>query len=121
MRAPMITWSSRCARARSQPVFGRQRLLRLQDERERHVQEMRSLASELAVNNRRLQQAAMTDFLTGLPNRRYAFDRPGPGVGGSQRRNSSLSCIVIDVDHFKSVNDNHGHDAGDALLRHVGR
>lgn len=98
-----------------------QRMLRLQDERERQALEMRSLASELAVNNRRLQQAAVTDFLTGLPNRRYAFDRLDQEWAASRRRISALSCIVIDVDHFKAVNDTHGHDAGDALLRNVAR
>ena len=96
-----------------------QRLLHMQEEHERHVAEMRSLASELALNNRRLQQAAMTDSLTGLPNRRCAIDRLEQEWAGARRRGSPLSCIVIDVDHFKTVNDTYGHDAGDALLRHI--
>lgn len=98
-----------------------QRLLRLEEERKQHLDEMRGLTSELAVNNRRLQQAATTDFLTGLPNRRYAFDRLEQEWAAAKRRKGALSCIVIDVDYFKTVNDTYGHDAGDALLRNVAR
>lgn len=102
--------------ARLRPI---QRVLRLRDDREMHVAEMRSLASELAVNNRQLQHVAMTDVLTGLPNRRHAFDRMDQEWAATRRTGRPLSCIAIDVDHFKAVNDTYGHDAGDALLRHV--
>jgi two-component system cell cycle response regulator len=96
-----------------------QRLLRIQDERERHVVQMRSLASELAVNNRRLQHTAMTDALTGLQNRRFAFEHLEQEWATAVRQGSALSCIVIDVDHFKTINDTYGHDAGDTVLRHL--
>jgi diguanylate cyclase (GGDEF)-like protein len=102
--------------ARLRPV---QRLQRLEQERERHATEVRSLAAELALNNRRLQQAAMTDALTGLPNRRSALDRLEQAWAGSRSRGIPLSCIVVDVEELRSVNPSRGHEAGDALLRHV--
>ena len=102
--------------ARLRPV---QRLQRLEQERERHETEVRSLAAELALNNRRLQQAAVTDVLTGLPNRRSALDRLEQAWAGSRSRGIPLSCIVVDVKEFALVNQSCGHEAGDALLRHV--
>lgn len=102
--------------ARLRPV---QRLQRLEQERERHETEVRSLAAELALNNRRLQQAAMTDALTGLPNRRSALDRLEQAWAGSRSRGIPLSCIVVDVKELILVNESCGHEAGDALLCHV--
>jgi PleD family two-component response regulator len=52
-----------------------QRVIRLQEEIEREREEIRRYAAELAVTNRRLQEAALTDMLTALPNRRYGMDR----------------------------------------------
>jgi len=102
--------------ARLRPV---QRLQRLEQERERHVAEACSLAAELALNNRRLQLTAMTDLLTGLPNRRSALDRLEQAWAGSRSRDIPLSCIVVEVEELRSVNQSRGHEAGDALLRHV--
>ncbi len=102
--------------ARLRPV---QRLQRLEQERERHATEVRSLAAELALNNRRLQQTAMTDLLTGLPNRRSALDRLEQAWAGSRSRGMPLSCIVVEVEELRPVNQSRGHEAGDALLRHV--
>ena len=61
----------------------------------------------------------MTDSLTDLPNRRYALDRLEQERAAAQRRKAALSCVLIDVDNFKSINDAHGHEGGDAVLRHV--
>lgn len=104
--------------ARLRPV---QRVLRLKDERELHIAEMRSLASELAVSNRQMHHIALTDELSGLPNRRQALDRLEQEWAAARRSGRPLSCIAIDVDYFKSVNDSYGHDVGDALLQHVAR
>lgn len=67
-----------------------------------------------------LRQAAGTDMLTGLLNRRgfagpaeEAFEQARAGRRG-------VAVLVADIDHFKRVNDQHGHDAGDAVIRHVG-
>ena len=102
------------ARIRAAERFVRQRQALAQD-----MEEIRRMAHELAINNRRLQQAVLTDPLTGLPNRRYALDRLEQEISLARRRNGVLSIIMLDVDFFKRVNDQFGHDVGDAVLRHV--
>jgi diguanylate cyclase (GGDEF)-like protein len=62
-----------------------------------------------------------TDELTGLSNRRHFDDQLARLVGEAERRQQPISLIVLDVDHFKRVNDSHGHEAGDAVLRSVAR
>lgn len=94
-----------------------QRVIRLQEEIEREREEIRRYAAELAVTNRRLQEAALTDPLTTLPNRRYGMDRLEQEWAASVRSKRMFACLMIDIDRFKQINDNHGHDVGDAVLR----
>jgi diguanylate cyclase (GGDEF)-like protein len=61
----------------------------------------------------------LLDPLTGIPNRRYAMDRIQQEWAAAERGSRPLSCMLIDVDHFKSVNDNYGHDVGDLVLKRV--
>ena len=89
--------------------------LRLEHERE----ELRHFAAELAISNRRLQEAAMTDVLTGVPNRRYAIDRLYMEWAACARHHRPLAVMVVDLDGFKEINDAHGHDVGDMALRQV--
>jgi diguanylate cyclase (GGDEF)-like protein len=96
-----------------------ERVVRKQAELERALEAMRGLATELAENNRRLERIALTDALTGLPNRRYALERLEQECAAARRRRSPLACLVVDVDHFKRVNDERGHAAGDAVLKQV--
>jgi len=96
-----------------------QRVIRLQQELDRDREEIRRFAAELAVSNRRLQEVALTDSLTGFPNRRYAIERIQQEWSVSSRTRRPLSGMVIDVDQFKTYNDSHGHDVGDAVLRQV--
>lgn len=96
-----------------------QRVIRLQQEIERDREEIRRFAAELAVTNRRLQEVALTDSLTGFPNRRYAMERFQQEWGAASRSKRPLSCMVVDVDAFKTVNDTYGHDVGDAVLRQI--
>lgn len=63
-----------------------------------------------------MEQVAHTDQLTGLPNRRGLAEHLAVGTALAQREVQSLSVMLIDVDHFKQVNDNHGHAVGDAVL-----
>jgi diguanylate cyclase (GGDEF)-like protein len=93
------------------------RVIHLQEEARRDSENLRKFAAELAVANRRLQQAALTDPLTGLPNRRYAMERLDQEWAGALRNNRPLSCLVLDLDRFKHINDTHGHDIGDLVLR----
>jgi diguanylate cyclase (GGDEF)-like protein len=94
-------------------------MIGLQQEVVRDREEIRQHLAELAVLNRTLEQAALTDPLTGLPNRRYALDRLSQEWASSQRSRTPLTCMVVDLDHFKQVNDTYGHDAGDQVLREV--
>lgn len=98
-----------------------QRVIRLQQELDRDREETRRFAAELAVSNRRLQEVALTDALTGFPNRRYAIERVQQEWSVSSRTRRPLSAMVVDVDQFKQYNDNHGHDVGDSVLRQVAR
>jgi two-component system cell cycle response regulator len=72
----------------------------------------------LVEESRRL---ATVDALTGLHNRRAFIEHARREVGRSQRHCDPLSMLLLDVDHFKSVNDTHGHAAGDRVLAAVGR
>ncbi len=96
-----------------------ERVANLQTEAESESEEIRRLAAGLAKNNRRLQEAALIDSLTGIPNRRYAMDRIHQEWSAAERSMRPLSCMLIDVDHFKRINDTYGHDAGDMVLRRV--
>lgn len=71
---------------------------------------------ELTIANQHAQEAALTDVLTGLYNRRHAMERLAQEWAEAERGHRPLSVLVLDIDHFKVVNDKHGHDAGDAAL-----
>ncbi|HMJ36065.1 MAG TPA: diguanylate cyclase [Baekduia sp.] len=80
---------------------------------------LRALHDELARRNAELEQLARTDVLTGLANRRHADDVLRSTIASARRHARTLCAVLIDVDRFKSVNDLHGHAAGDAVLREV--
>lgn len=66
-----------------------------------------------------LQRLSLTDALTGLANRRELEKRLGEELNRAQREGSPLSCLYLDADFFKRVNDSYGHDAGDLVLQHL--
>jgi len=66
-------------------------------------------------------EAAVTDPLTGLPNRRYALSQLAQLAERATAEGSGLAVMMVDVDHFKAVNDLHGHAAGDRVLTEVAR
>lgn len=68
----------------------------------------------------RLRDLAIVDALTGVNNKRYFASRLVEEVLRSQRHETAFSLVLLDLDHFKSVNDTHGHDAGDYVLREIG-
>jgi diguanylate cyclase (GGDEF)-like protein len=78
-------------------------------------------SGEWARSNRRLLQEAHTDPLTRLHNRRYGLDRFSQEWSFAAHSNAALSCLMLDIDHFKRVNDQHGHEIGDVVLAQVAR
>lgn len=75
----------------------------------------------LQTANQHLEELALTDVLTGLPNRRHAMRRLADLWEESTNAGRSLVCIMADADHFKQVNDTGGHDAGDSVLRELAK
>jgi diguanylate cyclase (GGDEF)-like protein len=67
------------------------------------------------------ERAASTDYLTGLANRRTLAAAGELGLRTARAGNGRLAVAVIDIDHFKSINDRYGHDIGDLALQHVAR
>jgi len=71
---------------------------------------------KLRIANERLALLATTDTLTGLHNRRFGLTKLDEEMARVRRGKQEISLMMVDVDHFKEINDNHGHDAGDAVL-----
>jgi diguanylate cyclase (GGDEF)-like protein len=69
----------------------------------------------------RLEMLSVTDELTGLMNRRGLKEKAYFKMRSAKRFGTPLSCVAIDIDYFKKVNDTYGHDAGDAMLCHVAK
>lgn len=67
----------------------------------------------------RLSALACTDPLTGVANRRHFFERAAEELARARRFKRALSLALLDIDHFKLINDSHGHAAGDAVLREL--
>ena len=84
-----------------------------------HLGVVAAICIENAVNRARLLRSGLTDFLTGFHNRRYLHARLREELARAQRAQQPVACLMIDVDHFKRINDQHGHPAGDAVLREV--
>jgi diguanylate cyclase (GGDEF)-like protein len=74
---------------------------------------------ELRAANKRLEELSVTDPLTGVYNRRYLFDRLDAEIKRAYRGKTTLSCLIIDIDHFKAINDERGHLAGDAVIKRL--
>ena len=78
-----------------------------------------AVAISNALSFERLERMATTDGLTGLTNRRHFMDLFAVHVARAERHGRQLSLIMCDIDHFKRVNDTHGHPVGDIVLQHV--
>jgi diguanylate cyclase (GGDEF)-like protein len=68
---------------------------------------------------RDLEQMVMTDMLTNLPNRRAFFEFARSAMDADAVPGAALAAMMIDVDHFKRINDSYGHDVGDVVLKRV--
>jgi diguanylate cyclase (GGDEF)-like protein/PAS domain S-box-containing protein len=86
------------------------------EERLQRFCELVGLALANADARERLANLALTDYLTGLPNRRSFQERLAAEVGRAQRHGRPLALVVLDVDHFKEINDRFGHQVGDRVL-----
>jgi diguanylate cyclase (GGDEF)-like protein len=109
-----------CASAEEQRWF----LLRVTELRDARGERIGAVVSHQDVTSRRLleerlKQLAETDELTGLPNRRKFLRSASDTLQKVKKFHARASVIVLDLDHFKEVNDNYGHEAGDDTLRHL--
>ncbi len=86
-----------------------------------HLGLVAALCLENAANRARLLRSGLTDFLTGFHNRRYLNARLREELARAQRFRQPIACLMIDIDHFKRINDQYGHLAGDTLLREAAR
>ncbi len=98
-----------------------QRIVMLQQELHKEKQDIQRYSAELSVANRRLEMMAYTDILTSLPNRRYALSRLEQEWSAALRYKRPLSVLMLDLDHFKTINDTLGHDGGDVALAHAAK
>lgn len=85
------------------------------------LQSLREKQEEIDRAHKRLEESAITDSLTGLYNRRYLKQVFPKLLAQAQRENHFLSGLTLDIDHFKKINDSHGHLAGDQCLSHISR
>lgn len=84
-----------------------------------HLSAVLSVCLEAAENRERLRFIGLTDSLTNVNNRRFFDQRLLEELERARRGNVPLGCLFIDLDFFKTVNDEHGHQVGDDVLRHV--
>ena len=96
-----------------------QRLIQQHNKIEQATHTIQSYANKLKTTNIQLNQLAMHDALTNLPNRRYVMEYLGQKWTEASQEKEILCCILIDIDFFKKVNDLNGHDAGDYVLEKV--
>ena len=80
---------------------------------------IRSLSEELKNKNKMLEEMAITDGLTGIPNYRYFIDKLEEEVRRGRRYSTPFTLLILDLDNFKEVNDTHGHRHGDFVLQEV--
>ena len=92
---------------------------RMMSERDLLLATERALSSELEAANRTLSDLANTDVLTGVLSRRALFERLTEELARLNRFGGKLAVLMVDIDHFKRVNDKHGHQTGDLVLQAV--
>jgi diguanylate cyclase (GGDEF)-like protein/PAS domain S-box-containing protein len=102
-------------------VWGRLHLTRIEGAEGPSVLAAIEDITEARAAEEQLRHHALHDSLTGMPNRTLIFDRLQQAMARARRGHEAIGVIVVDVDHFKEVNDNYGHPAGDQLLVAIAR
>ncbi len=82
-------------------------------------QRVKTRTEELEVTNAKLLEQATTDVLTGIANRRFFFEMGDRYLQYAHRKRQDMVLMIFDIDFFKNVNDTHGHQVGDEVLKHV--
>ncbi|MCU0831567.1 MAG: GGDEF domain-containing protein [Rhizobiaceae bacterium] len=82
---------------------------------------LQNLTQSLEARSETLEHEALTDALTGMHNRRYFDDAVNEYLDQFRRIDKPVGLMILDLDHFKKVNDTYGHDVGDEVLRQVAR
>lgn len=84
-----------------------------------HLASVTAVCLENAANRARVLRSGLADYLTGMHNRRYLQSRLREELARAQRGGTIVACLMIDVDHFKALNDSCGHLGGDEALRDI--
>ena len=80
---------------------------------------LRAMTESLSARSETLEHAALTDSLTGMQNRRFFDDALREYIEEFRKIDKPVGLMILDLDHFKQVNDTHGHDVGDQVLKAV--
>ena len=105
------------AKVRALEVLHRTELAEQEAQTQRQLNEdLRAALAQLETLHRQLETVSVTDELTGVYNRHYLMSR-GLGLVRAQLQPANVAVAILDIDHFKAVNDTHGHDGGDRVLR----
>ncbi|MBR7800759.1 sensor domain-containing diguanylate cyclase [Undibacterium sp. FT137W] len=80
-----------------------------------------AICLENVINSERLTQIGLTDALTNVSNRRHVEHRILEEIGRARRQHYGIACMYLDIDFFKNINDQHGHQGGDDVLREVAK
>ncbi|HUO79319.1 MAG TPA: DUF484 family protein [Steroidobacteraceae bacterium] len=84
-----------------------------------HLASVTAICLENACNRARVLRSGLSDYLTGWHNRRYLTARLREELARAQRSGATVACLMIDIDHFKVLNDTYGHVGGDEALREI--
>lgn len=91
----------------------------LEDSIQQRTLELQITLTELADKNKLLEQQSTRDALTGVRNRAFFDQKISAEIKRSRRERTTLGLLMIDIDHFKAINDNHGHLVGDLVIKEV--
>lgn len=103
------------------PIVGPREIARLAYRFNRMQQARREAVAQLRLHQEEIERLAYRDALTRLPNRRLLGDRIRQAVSSAERHRKHVAVCYVDLDGFKPINDAHGHDVGDEVLREVAR